>query len=266
MMDATDVNARLEQACQCAGARLIGGSAAAGEWTVRLASGAGDAVTVRCAPGQELVLCSLTARLPQEAGPAAGGPSLAEMATQAVGSVDALLRVEVAGSRGELTATWPIHADGLTVQELLRALAALGRVHGAVAAAAATVAGLRAQQAQLTTLVQGLRESEPQLAALQAQLQGLERDTGGAQPAAPATAPATSAPAAVQAARVVAPRCSNPQCGRPIPQGAGFCPVCGTPAPKEQAPPLQPSGFCQQCGKPLVAGARFCPGCGAPAS
>jgi len=263
MIEPTDVHAKLQQACQAIGAALADGPGASGSWTVRLPSDGVHAAKVRCLPDQDHLVCTLAAPLPDAGPPPPGGASLGDLAVQAVCALDVLLAVQVAGAPGGLAATWTIHADGLTVQELTRALAALDRVPGAVAAAGAAYRGLCAQQEQLSRLVAGLREAQPELDALRAQLDQLGAAPQPPRPAAPAPKPAA---AAVQAAKVVVPACANPQCARELPLGSAFCPACGTPAPKEQPAVLQPGeAFCAQCGKPLRPGALFCAGCGAKA-
>jgi RNA polymerase subunit RPABC4/transcription elongation factor Spt4 len=49
-------------------------------------------------------------------------------------------------------------------------------------------------------------------------------------------------------------------CGKPLPDGATFCPYCGAAAPKPQVQ------FCAQCGTALREGARFCAHCGSEAA
>jgi hypothetical protein len=49
-----------------------------------------------------------------------------------------------------------------------------------------------------------------------------------------------------------------PSCGRPLLEGATFCPHCGKAVPKPQVI----YHFCPQCGTELRPGAKFCGRCG----
>lgn len=53
--------------------------------------------------------------------------------------------------------------------------------------------------------------------------------------------------------------CAN--CGRPLREGASFCPECGV-----AVCPASNAIFCSECGHPLNAGESACPNCGAPVS
>lgn len=214
MIDPADVHAKLQQACETVGATVADGSGASGQWTIRLPSDAGHAASVRCVPGADTLVCALAAPLPDPGAPLADGPSLGDLAVQAVRALDVLLVAEAIEATHQLAATVTVHADGLTVQELTRALAALDRVPGAIVATAAAYQGLCAQQQQLSQLVEDLSEEQPDLDALEEQLRQIE---GLTQAAGAAPEPAQLEPDEAL--------CSK--CGKPLRGGAQFCTVCG---------------------------------------
>lgn len=47
------------------------------------------------------------------------------------------------------------------------------------------------------------------------------------------------------------------KCGKPLAEGAKFCPNCGTRVEQQQS-----IAFCSTCGEKLEPSARFCPACG----
>ena len=51
--------------------------------------------------------------------------------------------------------------------------------------------------------------------------------------------------------------CAN--CGRPLREGASFCPECGA-----AVCPASNAIFCSECGKAVPSGSSVCPECGAP--
>jgi hypothetical protein len=218
-MDFAEIGRKLEQASRFADLALHGVAPEKGEWELSTRRPPKARISVVVDPGRESVALSQELRLPAVDAPGAADADDAvnDLVSNVVLGISPMFEIDAQADRHRATLRMPIYADGFTVQEVMRAIAALRRADDAIATAMKRYAEVMARSGEISTLIADAASRLPDPNTTKRQLADLEREfaalTGESAPAAPPPPP---------------PQRRCPTCGREVPENHKFCSFDGT--------------------------------------